>query len=797
MATEATERLPSGPPAPPPAAREPSGGPIERPSRSRPSSWWLTGLVAAILCLVTFETKKAGLDLESMTTTEIALTLGAGVLWAGAAILAPARGGPIPGLWTFGLLLAFTMLSALSVVWSVQPDASWEDSGRMLAYTAVFGAALTLVRLTPGRWQAILEGVTLAAVIVCGYALLTKVFPASLAPSEHYARLEAPYGYWNAIGLTAAMGAIGCIWLGARRDGHPLVSALAYPAMGITLLVLVLAYSRGALAALAIGLLLWFCAVPLRLKGAAVLIVGALGAAAVTAWDFSRHALTADSVALGERTAAGHHLGLLLLGMVIVLALAGTIIGFQTGRRPPSPAARRRAGAILLASIALAVIAFAGALAHSHRGLTGSISHAVGDLTNPNSRTPPNTPNRLTAVASVRARYWKEALQVFAAHPALGVGANGYQTARLRYRTEPLEVRNAHGFVVQTLADLGLVGLLLALALLGCWMAAAGRATHPFSRSWTPWSAWRNLRTGGGEKPGWRHLELAYTDERMCLLTMLCVVVVFGAHSLVDWTWYVPGDACVALLCAGWLAGRGHLAGDPTAPPAHPAPATAAGGLHGGRPGWVRISLAAAAVVGVLLAAWSQWQPQRSEEARESALVLLPGDPPAAAAQAELAVRRDPLSPLAKLTLAEVEQVTAHPALARATLAQAVREQPSNPQTWFWLGRYDLLHDPSAAKTELEAAIYLNPQTMSPEALTPPLAQPEAIELHNDYIEALRATTPAAATSAAATTPAAAAAARLRTASALRVRAALLGPRRVRLPPARPPARSRTPRAAG
>ena len=104
------------------------------------------------------------------------------------------------------------------------------------------------------------------------------------------------------------------------------------------------------------------------------------------------------------------------------------------------------------------MVAFAGALAHSHRGFTGSISHAVDSLTNPNAKTPPNTPDRLTAVASVRARYWKEALQVFEAHPALGAGAMGYQTARLRYRKAPLVVAHAHGFVVQTLADLGLVG---------------------------------------------------------------------------------------------------------------------------------------------------------------------------------------------------------------------------------------------------------------------------------------------------------------------------------------------------
>ena len=74
----------------------------------------------------------------------------------------------------------------------------------------------------------------------------------------------------------------------------------------------------------------------------------------------------------------------------------------------------------------------------------------------------------------MRARYWKQALQVFDAHPALGAGAEGYETASLRYRTAPLEVRHAHGFVVQTLADLGVVGLALALALLVAWMAAAG-----------------------------------------------------------------------------------------------------------------------------------------------------------------------------------------------------------------------------------------------------------------------------------------------------------------------------------
>jgi hypothetical protein len=403
--------------------------------------------------------------------------------------------------------------------------------------------------------------------------------------------------------------------------------------------------------------------------------------------------------------------------MVLLLTLAGTAIGFLDARRAPSLLLRRRVGALLLAIIALALVGFAGALAHSQRGFTGSISHAVDELTNPNARTPPNTPDRLTAVASVRARYWKEALQIFDAHPALGVGADGYQTARLRYRTETLEVKHAHGFVVQTLADLGLVGLAIALALLLAWSLAARRSTHPLDR------------------------RSSYSPERVGMLSMLCLVVVFGVHSFVDWTWYVPGDACVALLCAGWLAGRGPLSGAGAAPdradltPGHPDDSTR-GRFYG--TSRYRLGMAAAAIALALLAAWSQWQPQRSEDARQEALTLLAHNPRDAELAADEAVSRDPVSVEALLTLASIQQTEGQASLARATLQRAVRLQPSNPQTWVALGKYDLSSgDSQAALQELRAAIFLNPESIAPEAIA--RGEREAIEIQNDYIEALRA----------------------------------------------------------
>jgi hypothetical protein len=723
-------------------------------------------LLAGLVCFVTF-VAKGGLSLESMTTAEIVLTLLAAALTAAAITLA-AGSTRSYGMWCVGLLLAFAALTALSVVWSVAPAASWLDAGRMFAYAAVFGAAVALVRVAPERWPAVLGGVTLAAVVVCAYALATKVFP-SLAPSSTYARLQEPFGYWNAIGLLAAIGALGSMWLGARRSGHALVSALAYPAMGVLLVTLALAYSRGALAALAVGVALWLCIVPLRLRGATVLIVGGVAAAGVAAYAFTTHALDSENVALALRTSAGHRLGALLVAMVALLTLAGLAIGFATSRSAPSPRTRRRGGMILLGLLVAAIVAFGGALAHSHRGFTGSISHAVDALTNPNAKTPPNTPGRLTAVASVRARYWKEALEVFRAHPVLGAGAMGYQTARLRYRTAPLVVAHAHGFVVQTLADLGIVGLGLALALLACWLAAAGRATHPFNRRWTPWSAWRELRSGDGAGPRWRALagaERHYSAERVGLLSMLCIVVCFGVHSLVDWTWYVPGVACVALICAGWLAGRGPLQANPAeaglpAGAAAPAAPAAAGGeppSERARPrslreiGHTRLVVAAAVLAAALLAAWAQWQPQRAETARQHALEALASDPRAALASAKLAVSRNPVSPLALTTLAEVQQAAGEPAQALATLQRAVREQPSNPQTWLALGRYELAHDPPAALAPMQAAVYLDPESIAPELLSAERRDPEAIEIYNEYVRALRA-------SAAARTAAAAAAA--------------------------------------
>ncbi|HEX5307694.1 MAG TPA: O-antigen ligase family protein [Solirubrobacteraceae bacterium] len=714
---------------------QPDWAPAQRPTALREPYATALGTIAiaGLLCLATF-LAGGGLDLAALTKLELVLTLVAGAAVATAVLLRP-DGARAYGAWALGLLLAFAALTGLSVAWSVAPDASWQDANRMLCYAAVFAAAVAVVWVAPAGWRALLGGIVLAAAIVCVYALLTKVLPNHLDVNDSYARLQKPYGYWNAIGLTAAMGAIGCLWLGARRAGHALLTALAYPGLGLMLVTLMLTYSRGSLVALAIGVAAWMALVPLRLRGVRVLAIAALGAAPVIAWDFAKPALKDEAVGLVARTTAGHQFGVLLAAMAVVLLAAGIAIGFFGDRSAPRVRTRRAAGYAIAALLTLALAGAIGALASTERGLTGTVSHDLSSLTNPNAKVPANTAGRLTAVGSVRARYWKEAIDIFEAHPALGAGAAGYETARLRYRTIPIDVRQAHGYVVQTLADLGLVGLGVTLALLLAWMAAAGRGTHPFNRRW-------QARRSPPEL-AWRAQALAYTPERIGLLSMLCIVIAFGVHSFVDWTWYVPGNALVALLCAGWLAGRGPLPGGNLLAAAGSAqaqvPQSHSNGTGTPRPRWpvgkvepLRLAVVLVVLAGTLLAAWSQWQPQRSVDASEQALALLRKNPVAALSAAQAGVGRDPLSATALFRLAAVQHETGQGGLARATLQRAVHMQPSNPETWSTLGEYDLHSDPAAAVQELRAAVYLDPQSVATQ---------------NTYVEALRADQAAATTS--------------------------------------------------
>src|SRR5205814_5799159 len=120
--------------------------------------------------------------LDRSTTVEMALVLASGAVVAVA--VARARPGRIGGSLALGAFVLYAALTAISILWSIDPNLTWVEANRTLAYLAVFGAALAASRLLPDGAVVLLRAVLLASFAVCAYALVSRAFPGSLASTE-------------------------------------------------------------------------------------------------------------------------------------------------------------------------------------------------------------------------------------------------------------------------------------------------------------------------------------------------------------------------------------------------------------------------------------------------------------------------------------------------------------------------------------------------------------------------------------------------------------------------------------
>src|SRR4051794_5508120 len=389
--------------------------------------------VAVILATTAF-VGNGGLQLGSSTFVEIAVILISAVLVAAALAFVGLRAA-VHGSGALVALALLAGLTALSILWSLYPSDSWVEANRTLAYAAAFAAGVAAVRLARERWTAVACGVLLALAVVCLYGLATKVAPGWLNPDEVYARLREPYGYWNAVGLTAAMAIPLCLWLGTRDEGRRPSGVLAYPLLSLFIVTMLLSFSRGSIIAAVIGVALWIAVVPRRLRSLALLSTSAIAAAAVTAWAFSQSALTDDRIALAERKDAGVELGLILVAMAALTAGVGFWIQRRAERHPLPEPVRRKIGISALGALAAVPLVVLVALAFSDRGVTGTISDRWHDLTSEQG-TPQNDPGRLIETGSVRTIYWSRAIDVWQAHKLAGAGAGAFAEAQLRYRKQ-------------------------------------------------------------------------------------------------------------------------------------------------------------------------------------------------------------------------------------------------------------------------------------------------------------------------------------------------------------------------
>jgi O-antigen ligase len=637
-----------------------------------------------------------GTELTRTSIVEVLLILIGGIVIAAAVLYG--RPGPLYGVTSVLLFGALALLTAIAITWSVVPELTYIEVGRTLAYLVVFAAAVSAARVVPQAAPVVLTGLLLGLMAAVCYSLASRVWPGALAENELSNRIGEPFQYWNAVATAAAMCAPICLWLASRRGGPMLARAMAYPALGLAVLAILLTQSRGALAAAGVAAIIWFAFVPLRLRSLPVLVLAAAGGGAVGAWALSKDAFSKSLQPLQVKESVAGEFGLLLVLLVVGLLAAGLAVNVGLARGAPPVRLRRRIGVVAVAIACAVPLAAFTSVAFSDRGIGGTISDRVDQLTSETQTSPQEGAGRIAASSSTRGKYWREAGRVFDDRPAIGTGPGTFRIARLRHRTDAAVTAHAHGFVPQTLADMGLVGLAVSLALLLAWLVAAARTTglYPRRLRW-PW------RKANGPLP-----RRDWDGERIAFVAVALVAIAFGVQSGIDWTWFVPGPAVAALVAAGYVAGRGPVLATPggavamAEPPRPKVPSVpslvAAGGV----------------VVTAALCAWAIWQPEASDEMSNKAIDLADAQQyDAAVAKARDAADANPLTPKPYFVAAAAETSAGDERAAQHDLESAVLRYPGDPQTWIRLSRFELgtADDPAAAVDVIQGALYLDPRS--------------------------------------------------------------------------------------
>jgi hypothetical protein len=549
------------------------------------------------------------------------------LLWRGDVVLCRLDAAFLIGL---AALVVWTFLSA---VWSIAPATSVLEGQRTLLYLACGAAVLVVASRRGPRPVAI--AVLIAATVICGYALADRLVAVSPLP---YNRLGGPVGYWNALGMLAAAGV--CLALAVTaHESRRLTRALAAASLPILVGALYLTFSRGSWLALAAGLAVCAGVDPRRRDLAAAAAALAPPSLGVLTCAASAHALTTPAAPATAVRADAHRLAI----AVLLMSAASAGLAMLTPRiaaRLPGVSLRRVTAPAVAGAVVIAVIA------------TGGPTRLPGAAVSAFDAAPPNSQNNLNThlfslSGSSRSDLWHVALTTYVRHPLAGNGAGSYGRLWLIKRPDGVTFQDAHNVYLETLTELGTVGLSLLLAVLAMPLVAARRS----------------LATG-------------YVPA------LTATYIAFLAHAAIDWDWEMPVVTMSALACGAAIIAAARR----DALPLRRSTSTAGLGLA--------LGLGACALVFLV--------GNRDLSAAEAA-----SDQTTLETRAHAAQQWAPWSPDPPRLLATVELNRGNRPAARRLLAAAVAKDASDWSLWLQVAAAS---DGAARSHAMKEAIRLNPK---------------------------------------------------------------------------------------
>lgn len=514
----------------------------------RPSAGGL--LLAAVLAIGTGVAFAGGG--YGRTASAVAICLTAPLAIVVAAMVAGGLGRMLPrrdAALGVLLLVAFAVWALVATAWSVRPDRTVAWGALVAGYATTVFVAGAAARITPSARAIAVAAVIAGSVLLCGFALVTRLSPDSavtIGGLQNAIRLRGPLDYWNALGLVAATGALAAgrqaVDAGRPVAWRVLAGALVPPLIG----TLLLSQSRGAILALLVGVLVvaWSSGVarlrlPVLLGGAAVAAVplaitgtGRVEGSAVVATD-------------GRVAMLGGLVAAILLGGLLALAIR------ELERRvvwdPRRTVTILRGGGVLLV---VALVIGGGLYAADRGGPSAALTGLRDSVASVDEVAPVSGADRLLSVSSSnRTGWWAEAVGAFADRPFQGWGPSSFGTVRKRYRQDTTEVTQPHSLPLQVLSETGVIGFVL-----------LGGAL------------WVLVRVGVRRLRAMREEDV---DPRQLALqaTLLGVTAAWLTQSAVDWHFDLPGVtmpvlAALAVAAAAPAPRRSPVAADGTIAPA-------------------------------------------------------------------------------------------------------------------------------------------------------------------------------------------------------------------------------------
>ena len=426
-----------------------------------------------------------------------------------------------PFYWATGLIGGLALFSAFSSLWSGSIELSVTEADRVLVYLGFFLAAF-LIAQTEQRRQRFAEGIGISLIAIALLALSTRLLPLVVEWGPTLggnARLGYPLGYWNANGFVFGVAAALSLWMSRRSLNAPL-RWLAVATLPAVLLALYFTYSRGGLLALLVAC---GCLIALshdRLWLLATLAIGVIGALPAVLATQARRGL-ADNIASQAAVDQGETvLAILAAGTLLALGLFWLLRRLERSEHEATgrALAMSRNPAVLKAlAVVLAVLAIGSAIAVGGRAWDQFTSPDVQFTSYPESHFGDFS-------GTGRSEMWRVAVDAFGEDPIGGHGAGTYRFSWDQLRHIDLKLLDAHSLYLEAFAELGLIGGLIVLALVGFLL-------------WTGFAAWR---AASGAR-----------QELHAALLAVCLAFAIGAG--IDWFWEIAAVGAIFFLAAGAL----------------------------------------------------------------------------------------------------------------------------------------------------------------------------------------------------------------------------------------------------